>query len=92
MEFYPYQMNQTLAAKYCGVSIVLFKKEYRPHIRKREKGGFIYFLKKDLEKYLRDLFNEKMTEPLPDPIRQEVETLKADPFAEALENLVHNVS
>ncbi len=62
MEFYPYQMNQVLAAKYCGVSVSEFKKEYRPNIREREKGGFVYFLRKDLEKYIRDLFNEKAAE------------------------------
>ena len=59
MEFYPYQMTQTTAARYCGVSVTEFKKNYRPHIRERAKGGFIYFLKTDLEKHINELFNQK---------------------------------
>ena len=88
MEFYPYQMNQTLAAKYCNVSISEFKKEYRPHVKQREKGGFIYFLKKDLEKHIRRLFNEKVSVALPDPRTHCTKPkLKIDPFEKSLENL-----
>jgi len=49
-------MNQTTAAKYLNVSVSTFKRLYLPHLRKKEEGGVIYFLKNDIEKYCRSRF------------------------------------
>ena len=54
----PYQMNQTQAARYCGVSTAHFVNNYRTQLPYREEGGNIYFLKEHIEKLLHKKFRE----------------------------------
>lgn len=54
-------MNRTRAAAYCGVSVGKFDQDYRPHLTELEDGGVIYFLREDLEKFIKDRFKKAAT-------------------------------
>lgn len=54
----PYQMNQTQAARYCGISTAHFVNTYRTQLPYREEGGNVYFLKEHIERLLHKKFRE----------------------------------
>lgn len=88
MNYPPYQMNQTTAAKYLCVSVATFKTHYRPHLKQCIEGGVVYFLKTDIEKYCRNRFIKKNLKNR--AIKTATPKKKNNSYEEALKKITSN--
>lgn len=56
METKPY-MNQKEAAQYIGVSVNTFKEHVRDHLKQKEIGKQVFFIKDDIDNFMQlDLY------------------------------------